>query len=64
MFGVTILGNNSALPVYDRHPTAQVVTLNDQLFLIDCGRRYTDTTKQVPGAQKQDQPYFYFAFAR
>ncbi len=37
MFGVTILGNNSALPVYDRHPTAQVVTLNDQLFLIDCG---------------------------
>lgn len=37
MFGVTILGNNSALPAYDRHPTAQVVTLNDQLFLIDCG---------------------------
>lgn len=37
MFGVTILGNNSALPAYDRHPTAQIVTLNDQLFLIDCG---------------------------
>lgn len=37
MFGVTILGNNSALPAYDRHPTAQVVTLNEQLFLIDCG---------------------------
>jgi ribonuclease Z len=37
MFGVTILGNNSALPVFDRHPTAQIVTLNDQLFLIDCG---------------------------
>ena len=37
MFGVTILGNNSALPAYDRHPTAQVVTLNDQVFLIDCG---------------------------
>ena len=37
MFGVTILGNNSALPAYDRHPTAQVVTLSDQLFLIDCG---------------------------
>ncbi len=37
MFGVTILGNNSALPAYERHPTAQVVTLNDQLFLIDCG---------------------------
>jgi ribonuclease Z len=37
MFGVTILGNNSALPAFDRHPTAQVVTLNDHLFLIDCG---------------------------
>ncbi len=37
MFGVTILGNNSALPAYDRHPTAQLVTLNDQLLLIDCG---------------------------
>jgi ribonuclease Z len=37
MFGVTILGNNSALPAYDRHPSAQLVTLNEQLFLIDCG---------------------------
>ena len=37
MFAVTILGNNSALPAYDRHPTSQVVTLNDQLLLIDCG---------------------------
>lgn len=37
MFGVTILGNNSALPAFDRHPTAQVVTLEDQLFLVDCG---------------------------
>jgi len=36
-FGVTILGNNSALPAYDRHPTAQVVTLNEQLLLLDCG---------------------------
>ncbi|MBC7720837.1 MAG: ribonuclease Z [Pedobacter sp.] len=37
MFGVTILGNNSAIPAYDRHPTAQVLTINDQLILIDCG---------------------------
>ena len=37
MFGVTILGNNSALPAFDRHPTAQVVTLGEHLFLIDCG---------------------------
>jgi len=37
MFGVTILGNNSALPAYNRHPTAQIITLNDHLFLVDCG---------------------------
>lgn len=37
MFGVTILGSNSALPAYERHPTSQVITLNDRLFLIDCG---------------------------
>lgn len=37
MLAVTILGNNSALPAYDRHPTAQVVTLDDNLFLVDCG---------------------------
>jgi ribonuclease Z len=37
MLGITILGNNSALPAFDRHPTAQVVTLDDQLFLVDCG---------------------------
>lgn len=37
MFGVTILGNNSALPAFDRHPTAQIVTLNEQVFLVDCG---------------------------
>jgi ribonuclease Z len=37
MFGVTILGNNSALPAYNRHPTAQIVTLSDHLFLVDCG---------------------------
>jgi ribonuclease Z len=37
MFAVTVLGNNSALPMHDRHPTAQVVTYKEQLFLIDCG---------------------------
>ncbi len=37
MFGVTILGNNSALPAFDRHPTAQIVTLDQYQFLIDCG---------------------------
>ncbi|MDB5232531.1 MAG: ribonuclease [Chitinophagaceae bacterium] len=37
MFGLTILGNNSAIPAYDRHPTSQAVTLNEQVFLLDCG---------------------------
>src|ERR1044071_6274351 len=37
MLAVTILGNNSALPAYDRHPTAQVVTLDEHMFLVDCG---------------------------
>jgi len=37
MFGVTILGNNSALPAYDRHPTSQIVTLDQFQFLVDCG---------------------------
>ncbi len=37
MFGVTILGNNSAVPAFSRHPTAQIVTIHDQLLLIDCG---------------------------
>lgn len=37
MFAVTILGNNSALPTLERHPTAQIVTCNEQLILVDCG---------------------------
>src|ERR1700685_256211 len=37
MLGVTILGNNSALPAFDRHPSAQVITMDEHLFLIDCG---------------------------
>ncbi len=37
MFAVTILGNNSALPAHGRHPTAQVVAIEDQLILLDCG---------------------------
>lgn len=37
MFGLTILGNNSAIPAFDRHPTSQALTYEDQVFLIDCG---------------------------
>jgi ribonuclease Z len=34
---LTILGNNSALPAYGRHPTAQLLEVNQQFHLIDCG---------------------------
>jgi ribonuclease Z len=37
MLAVTILGNNSAIPAFDRHPTAQIVQNGEQSFLIDCG---------------------------
>jgi ribonuclease Z len=37
MFAVTILGNNSAVPAFDRHPTSQVVTMDGYNFLVDCG---------------------------
>lgn len=37
MIRLTILGNNSAVPAYGRHPTAQVIEINEELFLVDCG---------------------------
>jgi len=37
MFGVTILGNNSAVPAFGRHPTSQVITTSGGKFLVDCG---------------------------
>ncbi len=36
-FSVTILGSNSAVPAHGRHPSAQVLNINDRLYLIDCG---------------------------
>ncbi len=44
---VTILGNNSALPAFGRHPTAQVVSVYGEVLLLDCGE----------GAQIQMQRY-------
>lgn len=37
MFGVTILGNNSALPAHGRHPTSQIITVANEVLMIDCG---------------------------
>lgn len=34
---VTILGNNSALPAYGRHPTSQIVSVYGDLLMLDCG---------------------------
>lgn len=36
-FEVTILGSSSATPIFNRNPTAQVLNVNERLFLIDCG---------------------------
>ncbi len=44
---VTILGNNSALPAFGRHPSAQAVSVWGEVLLIDCGE----------GAQVQMQRY-------
>ena len=37
MLTVTILGNNSAVPAFNRHPTSQVVTQDGTNYLVDCG---------------------------
>ncbi len=36
-FEILVLGNSSATPMYDRHPTAQILNFNEQYYLIDCG---------------------------
>ncbi|MGK6351760.1 ribonuclease Z [Parapedobacter sp. DT-150] len=36
-FEVLILGSSSATPIYGRNPTAQLINVNEQLYLVDCG---------------------------
>ncbi len=36
-FDVLILGSSSATPIYGRHPTAQLININEHLYLVDCG---------------------------
>ena len=36
-FELTILGSNSAVPAFGRHPSSQVLSLDGNKFLIDCG---------------------------
>lgn len=47
LFEVQLLGTNSALPAFGRHPTAQVLSTDSQKYLIDCGE----------GTQMQFQRY-------
>jgi len=37
LLALTILGNNSAIPAFDRNPTAQVLQTQEESYLIDCG---------------------------
>ena len=37
VFEVSILGSSSATPIYQRHPTAQIVNVHERFFLVDCG---------------------------
>ncbi|MEO6490907.1 MAG: ribonuclease Z [Ferruginibacter sp.] len=37
MLALTILGNNSAVPAFGRNPTAQILQMQEDFFLIDCG---------------------------
>lgn len=37
MLSVTILGNNSAVPAFNRHPTSQLVVHDGAGYLVDCG---------------------------
>lgn len=37
MLALTILGNNSAIPAFDRYPTSQVLQTQEDAYLIDCG---------------------------
>ena len=36
-FEVTILGVNSAIPVFERHPSCQIVNYDEVLYMVDCG---------------------------
>lgn len=47
LFEVQLLGTNSALPAFGRHPTAQVLSTDHHKYLIDCGE----------GTQMQFQRY-------
>jgi ribonuclease Z len=36
-FKITILGSSGAMPAYGRHPSSQLVEIQNQFYLVDCG---------------------------
>ena len=36
-FTITILGSSGALPAYGRHPSCQLIEIQNRYFLVDCG---------------------------
>jgi ribonuclease Z len=36
-FKITILGSSGAMPAYGRHPSSQLVEIQNHFFLVDCG---------------------------
>ena len=36
-FKITILGSSGALPAYGRHPSAQLIEVQNKYFMVDCG---------------------------
>lgn len=36
-FSVTILGSSAALPTFNRHPSAHLLDVHEQYYLVDCG---------------------------
>ncbi|HYF67614.1 MAG TPA: MBL fold metallo-hydrolase, partial [Ohtaekwangia sp.] len=36
-FKITILGSSGALPAYGRHPSSQLIEIQNSVFLVDCG---------------------------
>ncbi len=45
-FSVLILGSASASPTLNRNPTSQLVNINEQYFLIDCGEGTQSTLRK------------------
>lgn len=57
---VTILGNNSALPAFGRHPTAQAVTVYGDHLLLDCGEG-TQIQMQRYGIKWRSVPHIFIS---